>query len=885
MADYLGDGIYRIGKAERIWSCRKDVMEDAVAEVSPGVPPANARFGWFKGAIPTPPSGGFYVVEFPEDQKVRVLAYVDLYGRAFATEVGFEQPPAQRQDLFIARSDHAENQGAIFAVNREGETVKCANYMCSGTGQNAKYTIEDSWYDFKGHSQRLHYYDLMTRAYLAFVYRPSLGPARLPFGISDVYQTLANNDLLTALKRIVSRADQAKDDPLVTLHPAVAKLRDRIVASGITKLKVPEGDEPPLQLVRTSRYADTFYVSEKNPEPTIPLHTILEVEAALNMFWLSDALLKVLQQNGDIATLASCEAYLFEKAADQTIEFGLATEFPEGTPEGEWETRARISAGIERMALPIRAEARFFVDLSKGLVSFDMRVPDAQLVDTLLDQSPDWAAEPAKLYAMRLGLLLADIAFRASSRITEVHVSATPFERDQPAAPLFNACFDRPTYETANQFKANRVGNPEALYAQHARPAEEDDFDQIHHSLPNLIFVPGAPLSPTAAKALGTQTLDGIQIYFNTDMRALAMRLADDIAASETTSAAVAAVRSIQESLAPEAAESPRMKEAFTRLLTALTEGTIDPHEQNSTVNCFLGDDVCARAFRSAQALAEKGDVEQAIQTLSAAIAEIDSSKAYADNETTVFRAFDSYASRLVYNLMKAGRMPAPANSSAYADAGKETRLIPDSYVLCHFELSTLLDRIGAKQDALRVAKRAFQAAPTIAPSFRVLAQAQASNGDLSGAKETLEGALICLTPPNDLAAAYQGLCDVLWSMNNPEAALVSYLKALETSPAVAETCIRSIRELQEETGLPFPMSEDLDAHLEMHQIPLAPSEALANAIRAAAVAALDEGLFDVAHSLLLLAFFYQNDDALMNIIFSLEGSGIEHRFEVSLVV
>lgn len=885
MAEYLGDGIYRVGKAERVWSCRKAVMDGAVAEVSPGVPPADARFGWFKGAIPTPPSGGFYVVEFLNDQKVRLLAYVDLYGRAFTTDKGFDQPPAQHQNLFIAQSEQAENQGAIFALNREGETVKCANYLRSGSGQNAKYTIEDSWYDFEGHGKRLHYYDLMTRAYLAFVYRPSLGPARLPFGIGDVYQTLANNDLLTALKRIVSRADQAKDDPLVTLHPAVAKLRDRLVASGITELEVPEGAEPPLQLVRTSRYADTFYVSEKNPEPTIPLPTILEVEAALNMFWLSDALLKVVQQNGDLATLASCEAHLFEKAADQTAEFGIATSFPEGTPNGEWETRARISAGIERMALPIRAEARFFVDLSKGLATFDMRVPDAQLVGAILDQASDRAAKSAKLYAMRLGLLLADIAFRASSRIEKVHVSATPIERDAPAAPLFNAEFDRATYDAANKFKSERVGNPQELYTQHAKPAEEDDFDQIHHSLPNLIFDPEAPLSPTTAEALGTQKLDGVQIYFNTDMRAIAVRLADAIAASETISAAVAAVRAIQESLAPEAAASPRAKEAFTRLLTALTEGTIDPHEQNSTVNCFLGEDICARAFRTAQALAEKGEVDQAIQTLSAAIDEIDRSGAYADNDTTVYRAFDSYASRLVYNLMKEDRLPAPTDSSARADAGKETKLIPDSYVLCHFELSTLLDRIGAKQDALRVAKRALQAAPTIAPSFRVLAQAQVSNDDLASAKDTLLDALISLTPPNDLAAVYQALGDILWRTNDPEAALVCYLKALKTSPAVAEACIPSIRELQEETGLPFPVSDDIDAHLALHHIPCAPSDELGDAIRAAAVAALDEGIFDVAHSLLLLAFFYRNDDALMNIIFSLEGSGIDHRFEVSLVV
>lgn len=58
MAEYLGDGIYRVGKAESLWSCRKAVMDDAIDQVEPGIPSADARFGWFKGAIPTPSNDG-----------------------------------------------------------------------------------------------------------------------------------------------------------------------------------------------------------------------------------------------------------------------------------------------------------------------------------------------------------------------------------------------------------------------------------------------------------------------------------------------------------------------------------------------------------------------------------------------------------------------------------------------------------------------------------------------------------------------------------------------------------------------------------------------------------------------------------------------------------
>lgn len=99
-------------------------MDDAIDQVEPGIPPADARFGWFKGAIPTPSNeGGFYVVEFLDDQKIRVLAYVDMYGRAFTTETGFERPPAQPQDLFIALAEGSSSNGTIFVRGEDGSPI------------------------------------------------------------------------------------------------------------------------------------------------------------------------------------------------------------------------------------------------------------------------------------------------------------------------------------------------------------------------------------------------------------------------------------------------------------------------------------------------------------------------------------------------------------------------------------------------------------------------------------------------------------------------------------------------------------------------------------------------------------------------------------------
>lgn len=871
MAEYLGNGIYRIGKAERLWSCRKDVMDGAVAEVEPGIPPANARFGWFKGAIPTPPSGGFYVVEFLDDQKVRVLAYVDMFGRAFTTETGFEQPPAQESDLCIANMEEYSVKGDIFVRNDESGLIKCASFERSGSGQNAKYTIKDSWYDFEGHGKRLHYYDLMTRAYLAFVYRPTLGKASIPFGIQDVYRTLVRNPLLPALVRVIEKEQQAEADALITAHPLIAKLRERLMAVGVPDLAAKENAEDALYLIRTERYADTFFIGRSDPTFEVDETAIWEIEAAINLFSLSESMLQTIQSYGELATIEGCETFLMESFATQTTDLDLATPFPAGSPDGQWQVRSRISAGIEHAALPLRIDARFTLNLNTGIVNFDVRVPDAQMIETLLGQSTQEAAATAKRYGMHVGLLLADIAFRASDRVNEVNLLARPIERDgRPSPALFTVAFDRELYRTAGAFEAQRKDDPASLYEQAEKPLAHGGI--LASPLPTLINHPETPLSETTARVLGAKDNRGLQIFFDAEMRALAERLADAIAQAPSTSDAVAAVRTIQKEIAAKH-ESARMTESFTRLLKALAEGTIDPREQNSTVDLFLEEDLCARAARQAKALEEAGDIEKAVQVLNTALANFEGSGRFADTDTVVYRVFDSYASRLVYNLMKAGTITAPSGSTIHLDADKETRLAPDGYFFCLHLLANDLRELGRSDEAIRVAKKAIRFAPMAPQGYQVVALCQLVEGDFEGARATLQTCLQMLVLPDSIALSYYRLAYVLWKSGDPEAGLACYIKALKTSQIVAAACIAEVEELQKETGLPLPPSEEADSLLEARAIPNAPTKAIRNAIEEGAIAALDEGLSDVACNLLSLVIRYHNDDALMNIIRSIDDS------------
>lgn len=227
---------------------------------------------------------------------------------------------------------------------------------------------------------------------------------------------------------------------------------------------------------------------------------------------------------------------------------------------------------------------------------------------------------------------------------------------------------------------------------------------------------------------------------------------------------------------------------------------------------------------------------------------------------------FDSYAARLVYNQVKAGTLPAPQDCTILQDKGKETQLAPDSYAFCLFELAYLLCSRDHIDEAMRYAKKAITIAPTMSAGYRALGRIFVFNDDFANARATLESALTLMTSPDDIAALYYHLAYALWKSGDPETALASYIKALQTSNVVSAACVSEIEELQKDTGLPLPLSEDIDRLLDEAGVPLVPTESMRAVLEEAAITALDESLFDIARVLLSFVFRYRNDDALVGV-------------------
>ena len=204
---------------------------------------------------------------------------------------------------------------------------------------------------------------------------------------------------------------------------------------------------------------------------------------------------------------------------------------------------------------------------------------------------------------------------------------------------------------------------------------------------------------------------------------------------------------------------------------------------------------------------------------------------------------------------------------------GKRVMLVPDSFYLCHLEIVRLLERSFERADeALRFGQRAVEMAPTVAAGFCRLGRAYMLVGDMEKRSGSADGGLA------DCRAAERHRPFVLpvgrtccGRRANRAQARRATVKSLSASSAFVLQASAELQELVEETGEALPGHGEVDAALARADIPVAPTEEVLEALGAGAAAATDAGAFVVARSLLSLRLRYRPDDALVNVLRSLE--------------
>ena len=102
-------------------------------------------------------------------------------------------------------------------------------------------------------------------------------------------------------------------------------------------------------------------------------------------------------------------------------------------------------------------------------------------------------------------------------------------------------------------------------------------------------------------------------------------------------------------------------------------------------------------------------------------------------------------------------------------------------------------------------------------------------------------------------------------------AGVACYLKSITTSPVYAAQSTIELQELLREPDVSLIAHDKIDFVLAEEGIPIAPQPHLLDQVDVAMIAATNANLFTVARSLLALRLRYRPDDALVNVLKSLE--------------
>lgn len=894
---------YTLGSGSLLMGVRKCVLKGAFVPIldEPYLSENLNEFGWVSKGLPLPSTGGSYVVEFIDKSHVYILAYVDPYGRAFATTKPLSIPPARLPDLSLTKDvshDRADDISGVVEIREPDNTVRqVAQYRCEANS----YGLYHSWYDFGQYGVRLPYEDVMARAFIAFLYRPSLGAPCVPsVGFEEVFACLNNAAFIPACKALRQLETRVKGDVALRSPALFDCLMRWLNQSGLDPLLAMGLSDSAIRLVRTIRYAGTYYLALEETNG-VSAEMLWGLEGALNRFLLCYERLGARADVADFETVVRTDNELFETVAFQdALKSEVGAE--KGTPGGEWDVRCILAAFVESLKLPMRIDVSLRSDVKAGILSLAVTAPDAELmpeehwVAASGDNTGSWVAvapemknTQAQRYALRIGLMLAGKAFHASQFLQRVAVTIRFKGRNDDGllprptlliphenAAYCHVTFTRAAFEAADAFQRALREYPFGPYQASAavfdtpavnafQAVEALPSAVVRKELPEMI---DEPLVGHEAQALGAEDACGVRISFDGALRHLGEILADELVHIDSVTDAIRCVRKAQEKAA--AAEDMRAVTGYTRVMAALTEGELDSKDQNAMVSCFLGQDRCLHALARAKTYAENDNAAQAVQVLKEAISETATLEGFFDTTEEVYRAFDSYASRIVYNLAVQGVLSDPA--CVQADLGKKVCLVPDSFYLCHLELTRLLEHsFEHSEEAVGYGQRCVALAPTSGAGYRQLGRSYMLVGDMENAAAVLKQCLRIVVQPNDIAMAYYQLAYVLWKQGNYEEGAVCYVKSLAVSPVMAMQSSVELHELLEEASLAMPDQAAIDEEIVRLGLPLAPAPEVLQVLDRACVAAVEANLFAVARNTLALRLRYFPDDALVNVLRSLE--------------
>ncbi len=815
--------------------------------------PEGRRFGTVASGVSLPEGGSCYVVEFdPEvSSRVRLLAYVDKYGRAFACSTLQTIPPAVLPQVLVEESADDENAGFVSVQSRAEagalepviSFTKKGSFGIAGDGYLAALTFGTAQacaeqagvtVAFAKLPQALPYADFMAIAFLSlYLFLPETQPAPVqtqpprPFDVGEILMRLNSSDLFKAVRREVTEAEKAwcSDDASANRgleRYLVRMLREeRCVDVTAQDFAVSFGRNeepvaPELRLIRTAGYANTFFIDFSylyhgvvvedgvlrfHPMAARARARLIGIEGALNRFLI---LADYLGSHGsgelmeDEGTCAEYDHWLIDRICVQARD----PRTPEDAPT-RWSRHFKFAQACEGLRLPYRFGYDFRTNVSGEALAANLYLPplasfpktewrrdrEAFFPVATTSQNAAYAR-----YVAHLCLLVAAEALHVSAQLERVHLSC--FSPDDILMPVMSVVFERSFVQAAFDADEDRAfSEPFVLIdAAGGRYVMDEDFSLSRieplFSLDDGEFaVKKEMLVCDEDVSLG----DEVRAVLHVD-KASDLNIFEDHArrkiAEEVVDALEGGLEDAMETLKSvhDLTEDLTVRRVCKGLMDDFAEGRLDQHSELEVREAFTDAYGFKTPITRAYTLAHEGDDVGAARVLEDLEAQVGSCSSFRDTSMVCYRYFDSYASRVIY-----------ANRCEQDRAGR--RVLPlanEAYLVHDLYAQILTGSISNQDEALAQAKRCIELAPSFTTAYLRAARACFTQGDFAGEVRMCIKALELAWNSEDAGLAFYWLAFAYWKMERFELAVACYRRCITLGSHMADQAMEECAELVE---------------------------------------------------------------------------------------
>ena len=519
------------------------------------------------------------------------------------------------------------------------------------------------------------------------------------------------------------------------------------------------------------------------------------------------------------------------------------------TNASEWAVRHFISYALETLALPIRLEANWRVNVAAGNIGLTFEAPAQSLFPPfltinkqLVKATPEMLNMCASAYTLRLGVLLASICFDASPQIQHVWIAAERKVHMQTQT-LLSVDFDRARFENAyREDTSDLVGFYRAFVPSYSLENCSLQPTSPLFSLDEARFCPEArygsmydstkKLNTAQAHALGCTHASHLAIEEDEKRAEIMRALVPKLLSCDQENACSHNVSVLME-LANNTPDEA-VRKACKRSAKSLIDGTLE-NTPGAIAKAFVHGDELNVAVSRAVAACNKNDFTSCIEVLTPCLKAIDKRGLYQDSDLIKWRYFNNYIDRALYNKqyeqvelqqtirdvrLKALELKAPqlenlsqsldfpslmnvdfsANDAsskgfgtrASAPAPSTTQelslmLVPDAYYECLLGLSVAWAQLEHFDKALDYVARLIKIAPVDAQAHVQLIKCLMGLGHVKEAKAELYQYMEIAYAPEALALCYYQMSRIQIMENHKLAAEACLASAMHYMPHLSQ--------------------------------------------------------------------------------------------------